>query len=84
MRSTTRCLAVVASMLLVLVLCDVAAGATQNASPTKWVSTFCGSVLTWEQTVKSNSAKLKGEVSSLKKGGKAAASRKQWSDSSDR
>ena len=79
MRSTTKSLAVTASMLLALVLSGVAAGATQNASPKKWVSTFCGSVLTWEHTVKSDSAKLVKEVNSLKKGGKVdlpAAKRK--------
>jgi hypothetical protein len=58
-----------ASMLLVLALSGVAAGATQNASPKKWVSVFCGSVLTWEHTVKSNSAQLEKAVNGLKQGG---------------
>ncbi len=71
MRSTTKSLAVVASMLLVLVLSGVAAGATQNASPKKWVSTFCGSVLTWENAVKSNAAKLDKTVAALKGSGKS-------------
>jgi hypothetical protein len=57
-------------MLLVLALSGVAAGATQNASPKKWVSTFCGSVLIWEHTVKSDSTKLSNAVSGLNKGGK--------------
>jgi hypothetical protein len=60
-----------ASMLLVLALSGVAAGATQSSSPKKWVSTFCGSVLTWEHTVKSNSAQLEKAVNGLKKGGTA-------------
>ena len=70
MRSTTKSLAVTASMLLVLALSGVAAGATQSSSPKKWVSTFCGSVATWERTVRSDSAKLSKAVSGLKKGGK--------------
>ncbi len=69
MRSTTKSLAVAASILLVLVLSGVAAGATQNASPKKWVATFCGSVLTWENTVKANAAKLDKTVSALKQSG---------------
>ena len=56
-------------MLLVLVLSSVAAGATQTATPKKWVSVFCGSVLVWEHSVKSDSAKLKNEINSLKQGG---------------
>jgi hypothetical protein len=68
--STTRSLAVAASLLVVLVLSGVAAGATQKASPKKWVSTFCGSVLTWEHAVKSDSAKLTKAVSSLSKAGR--------------
>jgi hypothetical protein len=70
LRSTTRSLAVTASLLLVLATSGVAAGATQNASPKQWVSTFCGSVLTWEQTVTSNSAKLKKTVAALQGAGK--------------
>jgi hypothetical protein len=70
LRSTTKTLAVTASVLVAIALSGVAAGATQNASPKKWVSTFCGSVLTWEHTVKSDSAKLKNAVAGLKKGGK--------------
>ena len=70
MRSTTRTLAVSASLLLVLVLSGVAAGATQNATPKKWIGVFCGSVVTWEHTVKSNTAKLDATFSSLKKTGK--------------
>jgi hypothetical protein len=59
-------------LLLVLALSSVAAGATRSASPTKWVSTFCGSVLTWEQTVKANTAKLDTALSGVKQTGKAA------------
>jgi hypothetical protein len=69
LRSTTTSLAVMASALLVLTLSGVAAGAMQNASPKKWVSTFCGSVLTWEHTVKSDSTKLTKAVNGLKQGG---------------
>ena len=70
MRTTTRTLAVTASALLVLSLCSVAAGATQNATPKKWISVFCGSVLTWEQTVKSNTSKLDATFKTLQKAGK--------------
>jgi hypothetical protein len=58
-------------MLLVLSLSGIAAGATQSATPKKWVSVFCGSVLTWEHTVKSNTSKLDATFSSLKQTGKA-------------
>jgi len=58
-------------MLLVLALSGVAAGTNQNASPKQWISVFCGSVLSWEHTVKSNTAKLDTTFSSLKKTGKA-------------
>ena len=71
MRSTTRTLAVTASLLLVLALSGVAAGATQNATPKKWISVFCGSVLTWEQTVKSNTNKLDKTFKTLTQTGKA-------------
>jgi hypothetical protein len=64
-------MAVTASLLLALVLSGVAAGSTRNATPKKWVSVFCGSVLTWEQTVKSNTSKLDKTFNALKKTGKA-------------
>ncbi len=72
MRSTTRYLAVTASLLLVLVLSGVAAGATQTATPKKWIGVFCGSVYTWEKTVKSNTSKLDKTFSTLKSTGKAS------------
>jgi hypothetical protein len=58
-----------ASLLLVLALSGVAAGATRNASPEQWVSVFCGSVLTWEKAVKTNTSKLDQTLNSLKKSG---------------
>ena len=58
-------------MLLVLALSGVAAGATRNASPKSWIHVFCGSVVTWEQTVKSNTTKLDNTFSTLSKTGKA-------------
>jgi hypothetical protein len=70
LRSTTKTLAVTASALLVFLLSGVAAGASQSSSPKKWVSVFCGSVLTWEHTVKSNSASLSNAISGLSTGGK--------------
>jgi hypothetical protein len=62
---------VTASLLLALALSGVAAGATQNAPPKKWISVFCGSVVTWEQTVQTNTSKLDKTFSSLSKAGKA-------------
>ena len=72
MRSTSRTLAVLVSVLAVLALSGVAAGAieTQSSTPKKWVSTFCGSLVTWEHTVKSSSVKLSSTIAALKKGGK--------------
>jgi len=71
LRTTTRTLAVTACALLVLALSGVASGATQNATPKKWISVFCGSVLTWEHTVKSNTTKLNATFKTLKSAGKA-------------
>ncbi len=70
MRSPIRSLAVTASLLLVLALSSVAAGAAQNASPKRWVSVFCGSVVTWEKTVKTDTTKLDNTLAGLGKGGK--------------
>jgi hypothetical protein len=69
LRSTPRTLAVLASLLAVLALSGVAAGATakQSSTPEKWVSTFCGSLVTWEQTVKTSSTKLASTIAALKK-----------------
>ncbi len=69
MRSTTKSVAVTASLVVALVLSGVAAGATQNAPAKKWVSVFCGSLVTWQHTVKSETAKLKVTIAKLKKGG---------------
>jgi hypothetical protein len=63
--------AVLASLLAVLALSGVAAGATarQSSTPDQWVSTFCGSLVTWEQTVKTSSTKLSSTIAALKKKG---------------
>src|SRR4029079_4652497 len=53
--------------LLVLVLSSTAAGATRNSSPEKWVHVFCGSVVTWEKTVKTQTTKLDQTLADLKK-----------------
>jgi hypothetical protein len=66
-----KSLALTASLLLALVLSGVAAGAQQSSPPKKWVSVFCGSVVTWEKTVRSDTAKLNATLASLKKGGHA-------------
>lgn len=71
MRSTTRPLAALASVLLVLALSGVAAGANQSATPKKWISVFCGSVLTWEHTVKADTSKVETTFTTLKQSGKA-------------
>ena len=63
----TRTLAVTASLLFVLALSGVASGAQKSTPPKKWVSVFCGSVVTWEKTVKSDTAKLNATLAALKK-----------------
>ena len=68
MRSTTKSVAVTSCLLLALVLSGVAAGATQNATPTKWVAVFCGSVVTWEHTVKTRVTKLERTLAIQKSG----------------
>jgi len=70
LRTTTKSLAVTASLLLVLVLSSAAAGATRNATPEKWVNVFCGSVVTWEKTVKTQTTKLNQTLAGLKSTGK--------------
>ena len=70
MRTTTKSLAVTASLLLVLVLSSAAAGATRNSTPEKWVHVFCGSVVTWEKTVKTQTTKLNQTLGDLKATGK--------------
>jgi hypothetical protein len=72
LRSTTKSVAVTSCLALALVLSGVAAGATQNASPEKWVSTFCGSVVTWETGVKTRTTKLNKTVANLKKTGRTS------------
>ena len=69
MRTTTKSLAVTSCLLLALVLSGVAAGATQNAPAKQWVHVFCGSLGTWEHTVKSQTTQLKSTITKLKKGG---------------
>jgi hypothetical protein len=69
LRSTTRSAAVTVCVLLALALSGVAAGATQNAPAKQWVHVFCGSLVTWEHTVKSETAKLNTTITNLKKGG---------------
>jgi hypothetical protein len=71
LRTTTRSLAVTAAVLLALTLGGVAGSATSNAAPKKWVSVFCGSVLTWQKTVQSNTSKLDQTLNALTKSGKA-------------
>lgn len=71
MTSTFRTLAVLVSLSAVFACCGVAAGGTQSATPKKWMANFCGSVLTWEQTVKSDSKKLQTTIKALKKTGHA-------------
>jgi hypothetical protein len=70
LRTTTKSLAVTASLLLVLVLSSAAAGATRNSTPETWVHVFCGSVVTWEKTVKTQTTKLNQTLGELKATGK--------------
>ena len=68
MRLTTK-LAVTSCVLLALALSGVAAGATSNAPPKKWVGVFCSSIYTWEHTVTAETANLKATITKLKHGG---------------
>ena len=58
-------------MLLVLAVSSVAAGATRNASPKKWVNVFCVSVGSWEKSVKTNRGNLDKTLAGLKSTGHA-------------
>jgi len=69
LRSTTKTVIVTAFICVALALSGVDAGANQSASPTKWVGVLCGSLVTWEQTVKSETGKLKSEINKLSKAG---------------
>jgi hypothetical protein len=69
-RSTTGLVAVSSCLLLVLALSGVATGTTQSAPPKRWVAVFCGSVATWENTVKRGTAKLDNAISGLNQNGK--------------
>jgi hypothetical protein len=69
LRSTTKSVITTGFICLALLLSGVAAGANQGASPKKWVGVLCGSLVTWEQTVKSETGKLKAEINKLSKAG---------------
>jgi hypothetical protein len=73
LRSTTRSVAVTACLLLALALSGVAAGANQNVPPKKWVSVFCGSIVTFQKTLTTTNAKLNKTFAELKRAGKADA-----------
>jgi predicted metalloprotease with PDZ domain len=73
LKSTTRSVAVTACLLLALTLSGVAAGANQNATPKKWVSVFCGSILTWQKTLATTNTGLNKTFAQLKRTGKADA-----------
>jgi hypothetical protein len=73
LRSTTRSVAVTACLLLALALSGVAAGANQNVPPKKWVSVFCGSIVTFQQALTTTNAKLNKTFAQLKSSGKADA-----------
>jgi hypothetical protein len=55
--------------LAALLLGAAAAEARPSSSPQKWVSAFCGSVLTWEHTVKSSSAGFTKDMTTVQSGG---------------
>jgi hypothetical protein len=73
-RTTTTWATVLSCLALVLVSSGVAACATRNATPKKWVSVFCGSVATWEHVVKAREAKLEKKTAALQKNLPAARS----------
>jgi hypothetical protein len=63
-----KTLAVAASLVVVLGSASVA-GATTASTPKKWVSTMCGTFLTWEQAAKTGDAKLQKVLNQLQKSG---------------
>jgi hypothetical protein len=65
----TRCAAATASLLLVLALGGLAAGADRSAPPRKWVANLCGSLVTWERTVETEFTRLKTTIAKLKRSG---------------
>ena len=65
MRRSAAALAALAALLLGA----AAAEARPSSSPQKWVSAFCGSVLTWEHTVKSSSAGFTTDMTKIQSGG---------------
>jgi hypothetical protein len=73
LRSTTRSVAVTACLLLALALSGVAAGANQNVPPKKWVSVFCGSIVTFQHTLTTTNTQLNKSFAQLKRTGKADA-----------
>lgn len=48
-----------------------AVAATLSMSPGKWASTFCGSLLSWEQAIKSGDAQMTNVLNGLQKAGHA-------------
>jgi hypothetical protein len=65
--------AVTACLLLAFVLSGVAAGAKKDATPEKWVSVFCGSIVTFQETLTTTNTKLNKTFAQLKRTGKANA-----------
>jgi hypothetical protein len=59
---TVTTMVVVVSGMAFLAYGGVAAASVQNATPKKWVATFCKSGLTWENTLKSGLVKLKATL----------------------
>ena len=73
MRSITRSVAITVCLVFALALSGVAAGAKRDATPKQWVSVFCGSIVTWQHTITTTSAKLNKTFAQLKRTGKANA-----------
>jgi hypothetical protein len=68
-RAAMRRSAAAVAALAALLLGAAAADARLSSSPQKWVSAFCGSVLTWEHTVKSSSAGFTSDMTKIQSGG---------------
>jgi hypothetical protein len=62
---TAGAVGLVPTLVLVGALSGAAYGTRENASPKKWVSVFCSSVVSWERSVKSDTAKFENVVLGL-------------------
>jgi hypothetical protein len=58
---------VAGAVLVVVLVAASVAGASTRSSPTRWVATFCGAFLDWEQAAKTGDAKLSKDLTTLQR-----------------